>query len=231
MTALPCSGAPGTPSPSSSLRHRPHDDVQALLAGTLFVAMALLLFAHAGLLIGGTAGLAFVLHELTGLSFGKLFFAVNLPFYGFAWRLMGREFTLKTFCAVGLLSGLSEMFPHVIHVDYLNPLFAALFGGLLLGAGCLFLARHQASLGGATIVSLYLQKHHGMRAGKAQLVLDGSVLLAALCVVSWERVAYSILAAAVMSGFLWLNHRPGRYRADSVAAEALPERLGPQAAS
>lgn len=34
-----------------------------------------------------------------------------------------------------------------MHVDYLNPLFASLLGGLLLGTGCLFLARHRSSLG------------------------------------------------------------------------------------
>ncbi|MDR0259143.1 MAG: YitT family protein, partial [Comamonas sp.] len=26
-----------------------------------------------------------------------------------------------------------------------------------------------------------------------------------------ERVAYSVLAAIVMSVFLWISHRPGRY--------------------
>jgi uncharacterized membrane-anchored protein YitT (DUF2179 family) len=88
---------------------------------------------------------AFLLHYVTGISFGKLFFVVNLPFYWFAWTRMGREFTIKTFVCVALLSLLTELFPHVMHVDYLNPLFASLLGGLLLGTGCLFLARHRSS--------------------------------------------------------------------------------------
>ena len=93
--------------------------------------MALMLFNQAGLLVGGTAGVAFLLHYVTGISFGKLFFVVNLPFYWFALTRMGREFTIKTFVCVGLLSLLTELFPHVMHVDYLNPLFASLLGGLL----------------------------------------------------------------------------------------------------
>ena len=157
------------------------------------------------------AGVAFLLHYVTDVSFGKLFFAVNLPFYWFAWTRMGREFTVKTFVCVGLLSLLTELFPHVMHVDYLNPLFAALLGGLLLGTGCLFLARHRSSLGGATVVSLYLQGRYGMRAGKVQMVIDGTVVLLALFVVPVERVVYSVLAVLVMSGFLWISHRPGRY--------------------
>ena len=82
---------------------------------------------------------------------------------------------------------------------------------MLLGSGCLFLARHRASLGGATIVTLYLQKAHGIRAGKVQMIVDSVVVLLALLVVTPQRVAYSILAAVLMSLFLWVNHKPGRY--------------------
>ncbi|CAM3433223.1 YitT family protein [Paracidovorax anthurii] len=199
------------PVPVPSLRHGRYEDAQALFAGTLFVAMALMLLGQAGLLIGGTAGVAFLLHYLTDVSFGKLFFVVNLPFYWFAWTRMGREFTVKTFLSVALLSVLTEMFPHVMHVDYLNPVFAAVLGGLLLGTGGLFLARHRSSLGGATVVALYLQNRHGIRAGKAQLAIDCTVLLLALFIVPPQRVAYSVLAAVVMGVFLWVSHRPGRY--------------------
>ena len=205
------SSIPPAPAPVVSLRHGTYEDAQALFSGTLFVAMALMLFNQAGLLIGSTAGMAFLLHYVTDISFGKLFFVVNLPFYWFAWTRMGREFTLKTFVSVALLSLLTELFPHVMQVSYINPLFASLLGGLLLGTGCLFLARHRSSLGGATIVSLYMQNRYGVRAGKVQLAIDCVVLLLALFVVPLERVFYSVLAAVVMGVFLWISHRPGRY--------------------
>ena len=205
------SGIPPAPGPVVSLRHGTYEDAQALFSGTLFVAMALMLFNQAGLLIGSTAGMAFLLHYVTDILFGKLFFLVNLPFYWFAWTRMGREFTLKTFVSVALLSLLTELFPHVMQVSYINPLFASLLGGLLLGTGCLFLARHRSSLGGATIVSLYMQNRYGVRAGKVQLAIDCVVLLLALFVVPLERVFYSVLAAVVMGVFLWISHRPGRY--------------------
>lgn len=205
------SSIPPAPGPVVSLRHGTYEDAQALFSGTLFVAMALMLFNQAGLLIGSTAGMAFLLHYVTDISFGKLFFVVNLPFYWFAWTRMGREFTLKTFVSVALLSLLTELFPHVMQVSYINPLFASLLGGLLLGTGCLFLARHRSSLGGATIVSLYMQNRYGVRAGKVQLAIDCVVLLLALFVVPLERVFYSVLAAVVMGVFLWISHRPGRY--------------------
>ncbi|KTT16200.1 YitT family protein [Pseudacidovorax intermedius] len=194
-----------------SLRHSRLEDIQALCAGTLFVAMALVLFGQAGLLTGGTAGAAFLLHYTTGVGMGLCFFLLNLPFYGFAWKQMGGEFTIKTFAAIALLSVLTETAPRFVTIQALHPAFAAVFGGLMLGTGCLFLARHRASLGGATVVALYLQERRGWRAGKVQLAIDCSVLLAALAVVPPARVGWSVLGAMVMGGFLWINHRPGRY--------------------
>src|SRR5438445_3332564 len=152
-------------------RHSPFEDAQAIFTGTLFVSLALILFAQVGLMTGGTAGAAFLLHYATGISLGKLFFVINLPFYWFAWRRMGREFTLKTFIAISLLSAMAEWSPKLFAIERLHPVYAAVLGGLLLGSGCLFLARHRASLGGATIVSLYLQQVHGWRAGKVQMAM------------------------------------------------------------
>ncbi len=132
-----------------AVRHSAFDDAQGLLTGTLFVALALVLFRHAGLVTGGTAGLAFIVHYALGLPFGLAFFAINLPFYALAWKRMGPRFTLKTFAAVALLSGLAEAVPRWVVLQSVQPLFAALGGGLLMGAGLLILFRHRASLGGA----------------------------------------------------------------------------------
>ena len=110
-----------------------------------------------------------------------------------------------------MLSLLADWSPRVLDIADIHPLYAALVGGLLLGSGCLFLARHRASLGGATIVTLYLQEKHGWRAGKVQMAIDSLVVLLALWVVPPERVMYSVMAAVLMSLFLWVNHKPGRY--------------------
>ncbi|BCO28356.1 hypothetical protein MIZ03_3256 [Rhodoferax lithotrophicus] len=191
--------------------HTSFEDAQAVFTGTLFVSLALILYGQAGLITGGTAGVAFVLHHLTGISFGKLFFMVNLPFYGFAWKRMGREFTLKTLGAVTLLTLMTEWSPALFAIDRLHPAYAAILGGLLLGAGCLFLARHRASLGGATVISLYLQQSRGWRAGKVQMGIDIAVLALAAILLPLPQALYSVLGAVVMSLFLAINHRPGRY--------------------
>lgn len=146
-------------------RHSVFEDAMALPLGTAAMALGIAMFQQAGLLAGGTAGLAFLLHYATGGSFGALFFAINLPFYWLAWRHLGHAFTLKTFVAVALLSVQSEWLPRWIGFAPLQPLYAALMGGTLIGMGMLALFRHQASVGGIGIVAVVLQQQRGWRAG------------------------------------------------------------------
>ena len=98
-------------------RHHWYEDIQALVIGTLFVALGVVMFGTAGLLTGGTAGIAFLIHYATGMSFSLAFFMINLPFYVFAWKRMGQAFTLKTFAAVGLLSLFTYFLPQGLHFD------------------------------------------------------------------------------------------------------------------
>lgn len=199
---------PASPPPPP---HTRIDDLQALLTGTLFVALGLALFRHAGLVTGGTAGIAFVVHYASDWPFGLVFFAINLPFYVLAWRRMGRAFTLKTFAAVALLATLTEALPRWLALQHVQPVFAAAGGGLLMGAGLLVLFRHQASLGGLNVLVLWLQERRGWRAGYVQLALDGAILLAALPWLSATQTALSVLGAVVLNLALALNHRRGRY--------------------
>jgi len=201
------------PAASPPARHRPHEDLQALLTGTLFVALGVIMFRHAGLLTGGTAGLAFVLHYATGWNFSLLFVAVNLPFYGLAWRRMGPLFTLKTFASVGLLAAFVQWLPRWVAFEQLSTGFASVTGGLLMGAGMLMLFRHRASLGGFNVLVLYLQERFGWRAGRVQMVFDCAIVLAAMAVVDASQIAWSVLGAVMLNLTLAINHRPGRYMA------------------
>jgi uncharacterized membrane-anchored protein YitT (DUF2179 family) len=217
--ALPHSGAAMEPSPAppapreAPARHPLHEDLHALVTGTLIVALGVAMFGKAGLLTGGTAGLAFLLHYAVGIDFGWAFFLVNLPFYLFAWRRMGRDFTLKTFAAVSLLSVFSLLLPHGIGIDYLAPGLSAVLGGSLCGVGMLILFRHRASLGGMNVLVLYLQERLGWRAGTVQMGIDALIVLGALYIADLPRVAWSVAGAVVLNLVLAVNHRPGRYMA------------------
>ena len=201
------------PAVPTAVPHHFLEDVLAILTGTLLVSLAVAMFKQAGLFTGGTAGLAFLIHYATDISFGTIFFLINLPFYWFAWRRMGWQFTLKTFSAVGLVSLFSSLHPQMIHLSTITPFYVAIIGGSLMGVGFIVLFRHQASLGGINILALYLQDKHGIRAGKLQMGLDIGIVLASFFVVSPVAMVASVLGAVVLNLAIMLNHRPGRYLA------------------
>ncbi len=198
---------------SDSNRHNYLDDLQAILTGSLIVAIGLVFIKQAGLLTGGTAGLAFLIHYSTGLNFGLVLFVANSPFYLLSLKRMGLDFTLKTVVTVLMVALLTEGIPLVINITEINPFFAAVGGGLLMGVGMLILFRHRASMGGFNNLVLYLQDRFGWRAGKVQMLLDCTILTAALSILTpWLLIA-SILGAILLNFALAVNHKPGRYTA------------------
>jgi uncharacterized membrane-anchored protein YitT (DUF2179 family) len=192
-------------------RHSRFDDVQALVTAALFVAVGLAMFRAAGLLTGGTAGAAFLVHYATGWTFGVVFFVINLPFYALAVRSMGWPFTLKTFAAIALVAVASEWLPQLVTFAVLQPVFAAVMGGCLVGAGLLMLFRHGASLGGVNVLALYLQQRRGWSAGRVQMAIDAAIVVAAFAWVEPSRIAISVLGALALNMVVAVNHKPGRY--------------------
>lgn len=198
------------PAPARRLQ----DDVQGLFTGTLFAAFGVFLMQHAGLVPGGTVGLALLLHYTTGVAVGAALFVVNLPFYALAWLRIGRAFTVRTALAVSLLSLLSWWLPHAVRLEQLDGALAAVLGGLLCGCGMLILFRHGASLGGMNVLVLRLQDRFGWPAGKVQMAVDAIIVLGGSALVAdWRRLALSVLAVVALNLVLVFNLRQDNRRA------------------
>ena len=200
-----------TPDLSSPSPHRWYEDIFAIFIGTMLVSLGIAFYSEAQLTTGSSAGLALLLQYATGIPFGVLFFGINLPFYLLAFLRMGWAFAIKTIGSVALVSLFAGEIPGWIGIETINPLFASLVGGGLLGLGVLSLFRHKASVGGINILALYLQENFGIRAGYFQLGIDAIILVIAFFILPFDRVLYSIAGALVMNMIIALNHRPGRY--------------------
>lgn len=77
----------------AAVRHAWWEDIQALPLGCALIALGISFFAQAGLLSGGTVGLAFLLNYWGDWPLGGMFFLINLPFYALALWRMGWKFT------------------------------------------------------------------------------------------------------------------------------------------
>ncbi len=194
------------------MKHSLLEDFFALLCAGLFVAFGLVLFQTQQLMVGGAAGLALLGTFAVNQDFGVLFFLINIPFYFLSWKKISKRFTINTLITVTTISVLSEWLPEFVNITHVNPLFAAIFGGILIGVGMLIMFRHSSSLGGIGILGFYLQQRWGVKAGIFQLVVDSLILFCALFVISWPLIAISILAAICLNTVISLNHRPERYQ-------------------
>ena len=197
------------PPPDTS--HSKIEDAQAFVLGTALCALGVTMLTHLGLITGQTAGLAVLLSYATGLSFGLVFFAINLPFYWLAWVRMGPRFTIKSFLCVALVSVMTETFPQLIVFDHLDSALGAVLVGAVTGLGLIVLFRHGASLGGVGVLALFLQDKTGFRAGYTQLIFDLCLFAAAFAIIAPGLVLYSLAGAVVANLIIATNHRPDRY--------------------
>lgn len=192
-------------------RHRLYEDAMALVLGTLFVSLGMYMYAKVTLLVGSLAGLSLLLSYVSSYGFAPIFFLVNVPFYILAVRRMGWPFTARTVVAVALVSAFSRFTGDVIDISRIDPIYATVIGGGLVGTGLLMLFRHRTSLGGINILALFLQERFGLRAGYFQLAVDLCIMAAAYFVIPLDRLALSVLGIAIVNLIIALNHKPGRY--------------------
>ena len=187
------------------------EDLQGLFISTIQCALGIHLLRAAGLVTGGTAGLALLLSYWGGWGFGPVFFIVNLPFYIFAYFKRGPVFTLKSFVAVTVVAFLADALPPLLPLTTVPAWVAAVLFGVVAGVGLLGLFRHSASLGGVSIVAVIVQDWLGVRAGLVLLAWDLSLFALSLLALAPPLVVWSLLGALILNFVIAVNHRRDWY--------------------
>lgn len=200
--------------PPENLNHSRIEDILGLILGATLMALAVHLMSTAGLISGQLAGLSLIGSYASTYSFGLIFFVVNLPFYVLAISQMGWLFTCKTFAAIAMVAGLTEVLPFVLQIEQFHPGAAAVITGLLGGTALLVLIRHGASLGGIGILAIFVQERFNIKAGHVQQAADTIIFLTAYLVLPVDIFAWSLLAAVILNIVITLNHRRDRYIAE-----------------
>ncbi|RWZ50959.1 YitT family protein [Labedella phragmitis] len=213
QTPLPASPEPSPPEHAVAPPHSPAEDVFAFVIGTLMVSFGVSLLSASGAVTGGVAGIAILASYASQWPFGVWFVLINTPFFVLAVLRMGWAFTLKTIVTVVLVSLFSTLHPVMLDLDGVQPVYGVLFGSAVTGVGFIVLFRHRASVGGISILCLYLQDRFGWRAGYLQMGFDAAIVLSSVLVVPPHLLPLSIAGAVVMNLVIALNHRPNRYTA------------------
>jgi len=208
---------PNTPSKVQKKLHRP--TMAKIRHVTLRQAMVFLGAVIAGLgyslflvpyklTAGGVSGLAIIVHEYLPIPQGTLIFLFNVPLLVWGYfSLGGLRFVLSTILAVVTFSFSSDLFihflPDVLEVYPITDdlLLAAIYAGVLFGAGSGIIYRAGSSIGGTSIPARIINDRTGFPLSQTYLYTDMAVILLGGAVFNWE-VALLALLALVLTGLV-----------------------------
>lgn len=162
--------------------------------GAILFAFALEAFLVPNQIIdGGIVGVSLLTSHLTGINFGILLIALNIPFLIMGYRQLGKTFVLLTTYAI-VLASIATQYMHHIKPVTTDPLLGAIFGGILLGIGIGMVIRSGGSLDGTEIVAIMFNKKSPFSVGETVMFFNVFILGAAGFIFSWESAMYSMLA-------------------------------------
>ncbi|MEM9075897.1 MAG: YitT family protein [Bacteroidota bacterium] len=140
---------------------------------------------------GGTTGISLLISEVAEVPLWALIIMVNFPFLIMAYKVIGKQFTIKAIIAIlGLaLTLMLITFPEVTQ----DRLLVAVFGGFFLGAGIGLSIRGGSVLDGTEVLAIFLSKKWGAKIGDIIILINLVIFLAAAYLLSIEAALYSML--------------------------------------
>ncbi len=174
-------------------------DTLFIVIGTLFVAFGFNAFLLPNRIVsGGINGLTIILYETLHLTPSIVLFLVNFVLLTLSFFLLGKEVFLKSI----LGSFLVPLFVSLLHgvaLSPIEPILAAIFGGITVGLGVGLVFLGKGSTGGTALIALIVQKYIPIKLGIILGICDGLVILSALFVFDVQAVLFALIALYLTS--------------------------------
>lgn len=174
-------------------------DYMLLVLGCVIVGLAFNGFVFPNRIAsGGVSGISTIIGHLADFAPGYIQWAINIPLFFVGVWVLGRRFGMKTL--VGTM-----LFPFVVVLSAqmepvtLDPLLAAIFGGIGIGIGLGLIFRGRGSTGGTSLVAQIIHKYTGLTIGTSLLLIDGFIVASAAFAFSLELALYALLAVYITS--------------------------------
>lgn len=175
--------------------------LEIILGSVIFAAGIEWFFQPVEMVSGGVTGVSMIINYLTGLPIGVMLIIFNIPIFIVALKRYGLRFMLLSL--VGMLTS-SIAIDLMALVDFKvtdDPFLAAIFGGLVCGAGLGIVYTTGATTGGMDIVAkLIREKRPYINYGSFVLLLD-AVVVGAYAVIfrRIDNAMYTVIAVYIYS--------------------------------
>ncbi|WP_307588553.1 YitT family protein [Paenibacillus wynnii] len=165
-----------------------------IIIGAAMMSVALEIFLVPNQLIdGGITGISIMLSHIFEIPLGILLTLLNLPFLIIGYKQIGKTFALSTLFAVVLMS-IGTQLLHPVQPMTVEPLLAAVFGGVILGVGVGLVVRYGGSLDGTEIVAILVSKKLPFSVGEVVMFFNLFILSGAGFVFGWNNAMFSLIA-------------------------------------
>lgn len=153
---------------------------------------------------GGITGIAQVINALIpALPIGGMTFVMNLPLFYFGWRRIGTHLLVSSLFSMFLTSWGLDVLTALYTFQPMDPMLAAVFGGLLSGVSIGIIFAQGATTGGTDLAARLVKlKFPWLPLGKVLMALDVAVLIAVgVAFGQLSSTLYGIIAMFISSYF------------------------------
>lgn len=168
----------------------------------VLIGAAIIAFGFDGFLFpnqvasGGVSGISTITYGLFGWNAGLVQYALNIPLFIAGVLALGKKFGFKSFVGTVALPFFVILFGDLGAIT-MNPLLAALFGGIIVGFGVGLVFKGNASTGGTDLLAQIITKYTGLTLGTSVLLIDGTIAISAAIVFDLEKGLYALIALFV----------------------------------
>ncbi len=152
-----------------------------------------------GITGGGITGASTIIYFATGIPVGITLLIINLFLFLLAIRILGKNFGIKTFYGILLLSLFLSGLQQVIKEPFVSDAFmAAVIGGILSGAGVGIVFTQGGSTGGTDIIAMIINKYRNISPGRVILYFDVLIISSSYLVFqSIEKMVFGYVTMAI----------------------------------
>lgn len=155
---------------------------------------------------GGVTGISQILNLLTGFPVGVAVICLNVPLFLWAWKSLRKRFVALTGVCMVLSSMAIDLLEPVTRPITADPMLAAVYGGLVKGAGFGLIYTTGATTGGVDIPARMLRRRYPhINFSTFILLLDAVIILAyALIFRRFDSCMYTLICMYISNKIVTL---------------------------
>jgi len=189
---------------------RESKDYLAITLGLILYALGWAMFLLPyQITTGGVTGISAIIYYATGVEIQVSYFFINAIFLGFALKILGPKFSVKTIYAIFMLTFLLWFFQWILKDEngnlpqLLGPgqdFMACVIGAGMLGFGIGIVFCNNGSTGGTDIIAWIINKYKDVTLGRMMMYCDIVIISSCYFIFhDWRRVLFGFCVLFIMS--------------------------------